>query len=34
MGVVNKNGAAIDKHLNFHPIDGVVENAKGVTVRG
>ena len=28
MGIVNKDGAAIDKHLNFDQIEAYVENAK------
>ena len=31
MGVVNADGAAIYKYLNFNQIDEYVENAKGVT---
>jgi aconitate hydratase 2/2-methylisocitrate dehydratase len=31
MGIVNKDGAAIYKYLNFNQIDEYVENAKGVT---
>jgi len=31
MGIVNKDGAAIYKYLNFNQIDECVENAKGVT---
>ena len=31
MGMVNKDGAAIYKYLNFNQIDEYVENAKGVT---
>jgi aconitate hydratase 2/2-methylisocitrate dehydratase len=30
MGIVNKDGAAIYKYLNFNQIDEYVENAKGV----
>ena len=29
-GIVNKDGAAIYKYLNFNQIDEYVENAKGV----
>jgi aconitate hydratase 2/2-methylisocitrate dehydratase len=29
MGIVNKDGAAIYKYLNFNPMDACVENAKG-----
>ncbi len=31
MGNVNKDNAAIYKHLNFNQIEEYVENAKGVT---
>ena len=31
IGVVNKDGAAIYKYLNFNQIEEYVENAKGVT---
>jgi len=31
MGMVNKDGAAIYKYLNFNQIDECVESAKGVT---
>ncbi len=31
MGIVNKDGAAIYKYLNFNQIEEYVENAKGVT---
>jgi aconitate hydratase 2/2-methylisocitrate dehydratase len=31
MGIVNKDGAAIYKYLNFNQIDEYVETAKGVT---
>ena len=31
MGIVNKDGAAIYKYMNFNQIDEYVENAKGVT---
>jgi aconitate hydratase 2/2-methylisocitrate dehydratase len=31
MGIVNKDGAAIYKYLNFDQIEEYVENAKGVT---
>jgi hypothetical protein len=31
MGIVNKDGAAIYKYLNFNQIDEYVENAKSVT---
>ena len=31
MGIVNKDGAAIYKYLNFNQIDECVESAKGVT---
>ena len=31
MDIVNKEGAAIYKYLNFNQIDEYVENAKGVT---
>jgi aconitate hydratase 2/2-methylisocitrate dehydratase len=31
MGVVNKDGAAIYKYLNFNKIDEYVNIAKGVT---
>jgi aconitate hydratase 2 / 2-methylisocitrate dehydratase len=31
MGIVNKDGAAIYKYMNFDQIDEYVENAKGVT---
>ena len=31
MGIVNKDGAANYKSLNFNQIDEYVENAKGVT---
>jgi len=31
MGVVNADGAAIYKYMNFNQIDEYVENAKGVT---
>jgi aconitate hydratase 2/2-methylisocitrate dehydratase len=31
MGIVNKDGAAIYKYLNFSQIEEYVENAKGVT---
>ena len=31
MGIVNKDGAAIYKYLNFKQIEEYVENAKGVT---
>ena len=31
MGIVNKDGAAIYKYLNFNQIDEYVENAKTVT---
>ena len=30
MGIVNKDGAAIYKYMNFNQIDEYVENAKGV----
>ncbi len=30
MGIVNKDGAAIYKYLNFNQIEEYVENAKGV----
>jgi len=30
MGIVNKDGVAIDQYLNFDQIDEQVENAKGV----
>ena len=31
MGVVNADGAAIYKYMNFNQIEEYVENAKGVT---
>jgi aconitate hydratase 2/2-methylisocitrate dehydratase len=31
MGIVNKDGTAIYKYLNFNQIEEYVENAKGVT---
>jgi aconitate hydratase 2/2-methylisocitrate dehydratase len=31
MGIVNQDGAAIYKYLNFNQIDEYVENAKTVT---
>ena len=31
MGIVNKDGAAIYKYLNFNQIEEYMENAKGVT---
>ena len=31
MGIVNKDGAAIYKYLNFNQIDEYVDNAKSVT---
>jgi aconitate hydratase 2/2-methylisocitrate dehydratase len=31
MGVVNSDGAAIYKYMNFNQIDEYIENAKGVT---
>ena len=31
MGIVSKDGAAIDKYLNFDQIEEYVENAKDVT---
>lgn len=30
MGIVNKDGAAIFKYLNFNQVDEYVENTKGV----
>ena len=32
MGIVNKDGAAIDKYMNFNQIEAYVENAKNATV--
>ncbi len=31
MGIVNKDGAAIYKYLNFNQLEEYVENAKGIT---
>jgi aconitate hydratase 2/2-methylisocitrate dehydratase len=32
MGIMNKDGAVIDKHLNFDQIEAYLENAKEATV--
>ncbi|WP_396436117.1 hypothetical protein [Limnohabitans sp.] len=32
MGIVNKDGAAIYKYMNFNQIEEYVENAKNATV--